>query len=68
MRLVVLVLCDYVSFGLLWSARWDEDGDAGTRGPNDLVGRVTSKSAGLSVVLELQGRGLAGKFATQKLK
>jgi len=53
---------------LVLSARWDEDGDASTRGPNDLVGRCTYKPGGGGAVLELQGRGIAGQFATRKLK
>ena len=35
---------------LTLSARWDEDGDAGTRGPSDLVGRATLKANAPSTV------------------
>uniref|UniRef100_A0A7S0YZ33 Uncharacterized protein n=1 Tax=Hemiselmis tepida TaxID=464990 RepID=A0A7S0YZ33_9CRYP len=58
----------WASRDLVLSARWDEDADANTRGPNDLVGRATYKSGAGGLVLELQGRGAAGKFATQRLR
>lgn len=54
---------------LIVSARWDGDGVAATRSPEDLVGRGFAKSgrtsrADNSVMVELQGRGAFGKFAT----
>jgi len=50
---------------LVVSARLDSDGVAATRDPTDLVGRsiVSSSSSG---TVELQGRGAAGKFFTNK--
>jgi hypothetical protein len=54
------------------SARLDSDGVAATRDPTDLVGRNyythTSSKTGLplTVDLELQGRGIGGKFFTRK--
>mmetsp|Transcript_26472 Transcript_26472/g.58290 ORF Transcript_26472/g.58290 Transcript_26472/m.58290 type:complete len:288 (+) Transcript_26472:79-942(+) len=60
---------------LIVSARWDSDGVAATRSPEDLVGRnlwkrgtaATSPNDGISgFVLGLQGRGSFGKFATKK--
>jgi len=60
---------------LIVSARWDSDGVAATRSPEDLVGRniwkqgtaVTDKNEGTTwFVLDLQGRGSFGKFATKK--
>jgi hypothetical protein len=57
---------------LIVSARWDSDGVAATRSPEDLVGRgVSSKrdTAGpYKVDFTLGGRGAFGKFATQKGK
>ena len=50
---------------LIVSVRWDTDGVAATRDPNDLVGRAVVPAGGLAKV-ELQGRGVAGKFVTQK--
>ena len=49
---------------LVVSARWDTDGVAATRDPDDLVGRSVSTSG--KVTVELQGRGAAGKFFTAK--
>jgi hypothetical protein len=55
---------------LIVSARWDSDGVAATRDPSDWVGRsiVATTSSGLppTVVVELQGRGAAGKYVTRK--
>lgn len=57
---------------LIVSARLDSDGVAATRDPNDLVGRSTLKrkrsgaDADEVVVVELQGRGVGGKFVTGK--
>lgn len=60
---------------LIVSARWDNDGIAATRSPEDLVGRnvwkqgmtATDKNDGSAgFVLDLQGRGAFGKFATKK--
>jgi len=56
---------------LIVSARWDSDGVAATRSPEDLVGRNMWKRASKSddsagFVLDLQGRGSFGKFATKK--
>ena len=52
---------------LVISARWDSDGVAATRDPNDLVGRgIFQVSSGNSVMVPLQGRGLTGKFVTGK--
>jgi hypothetical protein len=54
------------------SARLDSDGVAATLDPTDLVGRNyythTSSKTGLplTVDLELQGRGIGGKFFTRK--
>jgi hypothetical protein len=54
------------------SARLDSDGVAATRDPTDLVGRNyyihSSSKTGLplTVDLELQGRGIGGKFVTGK--
>jgi hypothetical protein len=56
---------------LVVTARFDTDGVAATRGPDDLVGRGTLSKAGTvdqsrwsSCRVELQGRGLAGKLLT----
>eukprot|EP00536_Pseudo-nitzschia_multiseries_P011044 jgi/Psemu1/204782/e_gw1.357.18.1 len=53
---------------LIVSARWDSDGVAATRSPEDLVGRNLWKHDENSAqfVLPLQGRGSFGKFATKK--
>jgi len=65
---------------LVVSARLDSDGVAATRDPEDLVGRsislndkcksgedeTRSISCRREVLLELQGRGIGGKFVTQK--
>lgn len=57
---------------LVVSARWDADGVAATRSPEDLVGRAVLLRSGdrggdaAVVVVQLQGRGAFGKFATQK--
>ena len=59
---------------LIVSARWDSDGVAATRSPEDLVGRnlwkhniaVNNKDDSGGFVLSLQGRGSFGKFATKK--
>eukprot|EP00588_Corethron_pennatum_P008666 CAMPEP_0194271638 /NCGR_PEP_ID=MMETSP0169-20130528/5377_1 /TAXON_ID=218684 /ORGANISM="Corethron pennatum, Strain L29A3" /LENGTH=190 /DNA_ID=CAMNT_0039014035 /DNA_START=30 /DNA_END=602 /DNA_ORIENTATION=- len=48
------------------SARFDSDGVAATRDPGDLVGRSIYKSGGSEASVELQGRGIGGKFATKK--
>jgi hypothetical protein len=53
---------------LIVSARWDSDGVAATRSPEDLVGRGLWKSQGggadATVEVQLTGRGAFGKFAT----
>jgi hypothetical protein len=53
---------------LVVSARWDSDGVAATRSPDDLVGRgLFNKKSDLSsspVRVTLTGRGAFGKFAT----
>lgn len=61
----------YDSVDLLVSARWDGDGVAATRGPDDLVGRGLLRKLGSSdkeqwsgASIELQGRGLAGRLLT----
>lgn len=61
----------YEEKDLLISVRFDTDGVAATRGPDDLVGRaslVKRRSAApvdwLPVVVELQGRGLTGRLLT----
>lgn len=60
---------------LIVSARWDNDGIAATRSPEDLVGRNVWKQGMTATdknddcagfVLDLQGRGAFGKFATKK--
>ncbi|KAL3931002.1 MAG: hypothetical protein SGARI_004317 [Bacillariaceae sp.] len=57
---------------LIVSARWDSDGVAATRSPEDLVGRaVFRRSAGAAsssgtVEIKLEGRGAFGKFVTGK--
>lgn len=50
---------------LIVSARFDTDGVAATRDPSDLVGRDLFIS-GKEISIQLQGRGLAGKFFTSK--
>jgi len=52
--------------GLVVSARLDSDGIAATRDPNDLVGRNVIAGGSNQVSVELQGRGAAGMFFTQK--
>ena len=49
---------------LIVSARWDSDGVAATRSPDDLVGRGIWKNGESSVSVPLTGRGAFGKFAT----
>ena len=56
---------------LVITARYDTDGVAATRGPDDLVGRATLIKRGAAdpggwgpAVVELQGRGMAGKLLT----
>ncbi len=52
---------------LIVSARWDSDGVAATRSPEDLVGRnLWKRGTTGGFVLDLQGRGSFGKFATKK--
>ena len=53
---------------LIITARVDEDGVAATRGPNDLIGRSNSdfKTVWEDVNIEVKGRGVAGKFITNK--
>ena len=62
---------------LVVSARWDSDGVAATRSPEDLVGRAllvrgdgkddaAANSSSQVVTVQLQGRGSFGKFATKK--
>ena len=52
---------------LIVSARWDSDGVAATRSPEDLVGRTIWKGGADGIAeLELGGRGAFGKFATSK--
>ena len=59
---------------LIVSARWDSDGVAATRSPEDLVGRNlwkrsaagNGKDGSVGFVLSLQGRGSFGKLATKK--
>ena len=53
---------------LVVSARWDSDGVAATRSPEDLVGRGTWKRGVNSVEVPLTGRGAFGKFATSGSK
>ena len=50
---------------LIVSARFDTDGVAATRDPFDLVGRDLFIS-GKQISIQLQGRGMAGKFFTSK--
>lgn len=53
---------------LIVSARWDSDGVAATRSPEDLVGRGLFQPGSTTAVtaIPLQGRGAFGKFATAK--
>ena len=53
---------------LIVSARWDSDGAAATRSPEDLVGRglLRRKIDDSVVVVQLEDRGAFGKFATKK--
>ena len=52
---------------LIVSARWDSDGVAATRSPEDLVGRnLWKKGTTEGFVLLLNSRGSFGKFATKK--
>jgi hypothetical protein len=51
---------------LVVSARWDSDGVAATRSPEDLVGRTIWKKGTALAALDLEGRGAFGKFATKK--
>jgi hypothetical protein len=54
---------------LVISARWDTDGDASTRGEDDLVGKGSSSKGEKEwsdFSIELEGRGVAGKFLTKK--
>uniref|UniRef100_A0A7R9WUG4 Uncharacterized protein n=1 Tax=Craspedostauros australis TaxID=1486917 RepID=A0A7R9WUG4_9STRA len=50
------------------SARWDDDGIAATRSPNDLVGKgaYAAKDPAAFADIQLTGRGAFGKFATKK--
>ena len=64
-------LSSFKNLDLLVSARFDGDGVAATRGPDDLVGRGLLRKAGSSeptswkpAVVELQGRGLTGRLLT----
>ena len=66
-----LDVTSYDTLDLLVSARWDGDGVAATRGPDDLVGRGLLKKNGSRDVtqwraasVQLQGRGLTGRFLT----
>jgi hypothetical protein len=50
---------------LIVSARWDSDGVAATRSPDDLVGRgIRKRGDDVRVEVPLTGRGAFGKFAT----
>jgi hypothetical protein len=55
---------------LIISARYDSDGVAATRSPDDKVGRTlwkrSSNTNGTGVQINLTGRGAFGKFATKK--
>jgi len=52
---------------LIISIRLDSDGVAATRDPADLVGRALYRSGSSEAIeIELQGRGIAGKFVTRK--
>ena len=62
----------WINTDLLITARFDTDGVAATRGPDDLVGRATQSKRGAGTdpdkwstpVVELQGRGLTGRLLT----
>jgi hypothetical protein len=56
------------SIDLVVSARWDSDGVAATRSPNDFVGRGLFQQQQETVTIPLQGRGAFGKFATSTNK
>ena len=59
----------WANMDLVVSARWDSDGVAATRDPNDLVGRgLFQVRSGGEVTVPLQGRGITGKFVTGKSK
>lgn len=51
---------------LIVSARWDTDGTAATRDPTDLVGREMFIVGSEEISIQLQGRGITGKFFTGK--
>ena len=53
---------------LIVSARWDSDGVAATRSPDDLVGRGIWKQGDKALSVPLSGRGAFGKFATGSKK
>jgi hypothetical protein len=53
---------------LIVSARWDSDGVAATRSPEDLVGRANFRRTAGIVAIPLTGRGSFGKFVTNKDK
>ena len=56
---------------LLLSVRYDEDGTAATRSPNDLIGQATVNFVGNeweNFDIAMGGRGIAGKFITNKIK
>jgi len=54
---------------LVVSARWDSDGVAATRSPEDLVGRgLWNYKEESPVIVQLNGRGAFGKFATNVKK
>eukprot|EP00980_Cylindrotheca_fusiformis_P009233 scaffold2012_cov193-Cylindrotheca_fusiformis.AAC.5 len=48
---------------LIVSARWDSDGVAATRSPDDLVGRAIWEKGG-NIEVQLSDRGAFGKFVT----
>ena len=54
----------WIKEDLIVSARWDSDGVAATRSPEDLVGRAIWKNGEANVQLELGGRGAFGKLVT----
>ncbi|KAL3893216.1 MAG: hypothetical protein SGARI_008312 [Bacillariaceae sp.] len=69
----VAALQDVASFwwandNLIVSARWDSDGAAATRSPEDLVGRANFRRSAGTVEIPLTGRGAFGKFVTGKDK
>jgi len=57
---------DVCSGPFVVSARLDGDGDANTRGEDDLVGRGSAPGCGSRGSVELQGRGAFGKLVTRK--